>query len=137
MVNAIENEAITGAENVVWDLNPLYASVDDPAIDADIQAAEAKAAAFAKTYKGRVASLDVEEMMDAITDLEAIIDIQGRVYSYAALLHSTDTAEPVYGALMQKVVEFDARVDQQLVFFNLEWNQADDDQVATLLANFS
>ena len=34
-----------------WDLGDLYASVDDPAIERDVESAQAAAEAFAKDYR--------------------------------------------------------------------------------------
>jgi oligoendopeptidase F len=82
-----------------------------------------------------VAELDPEEMMDAIKAMEAIYDLQGRLASYASLIYTTDAANPQYGALIQKYMEFDSQIDQKLVFFNLEWNDVDDAHAKTLLAN--
>jgi oligoendopeptidase F len=134
MVEAVK-ETVTGAEDVIWDLTPLYASVDDTAYTADMKKLEGMADKFAREHKGRVAELDAEEMMDAIKAMEAIYDLQGRLASYASLIYTTDAANPQYGALIQKYMEFDSQIDQKLVFFNLEWNDVDDAHAKTLLAN--
>lgn len=128
-------ERTTGAENVIWDLSIFYNGADDPRIQQDMDALNAQADAFAKQYKGRVASLDAEEMMDAMLELEAIYDQGGRIGSYAGLLYSTDTNNQEYGALLQKVTEFGAQNNQKLVFFELEWNEADDAVAEKLLAD--
>ena len=47
----------TGAEEVAWDLSDLYASGDDPRIEADFAAAELAAVAFRERYHGKVATL--------------------------------------------------------------------------------
>jgi oligoendopeptidase F len=126
-------EQLTGAENVVWDLSIFYSGADDPAIERDMEALNTQVEAFAATYKGRVAQLDAEEMMDALRELEAIYDRQGRITSFAGLLYSTDTTNPQYGALQQKVTEYSAQIGQKLVFYELEWNQADDDTARKLI----
>jgi oligoendopeptidase F len=125
MVEAIE-EKKTGAEDVIWDLSVFYSRVDDPKMQSDMQSLIQQVEAFAKQYKGRVAQLDAEEMMDAINELEAIYDQQGRISGFASLLYSTDANNPAYGALIQKIIEFSSQVDKKLVFFDLEWNNTDD-----------
>jgi oligoendopeptidase F len=134
MVDAAQ-ERLTGAEDVVWDLTGLYADIDDPAIDEDMQQLEEKVAAFNAAYKGKVATLDAEEMREAIEKLIEIYDLQGRLGSFAGLEFSTDTADPRRGALLQKMTEFNSRLEQQTVFFELEWNNADEAHVQQLLAN--
>lgn len=117
---------VTGAENVFWDLSIFYQAPADPAIDADMQRANDLADAFAAQYRGKVASLSAAEMVTAIQSLEALTDLVGRIGSYASLLYSTDTNDPQFGALQQKAMEFDAALDQKLLFFGLEWKAVDD-----------
>jgi oligoendopeptidase F len=126
-------ERTTGAEQVLWDLSVFYTAGDDSALQRDIDHVNAQADAFAQQFRGRVASLDAEDMMDAIKALESIYDLSGRIGSYASLLYSTDTNNPQYGALMQKITEQNAALNQKLVFFNLEWNQVEDAAAEKLL----
>lgn len=134
MVDAVL-EKQTGAEDVVWDLSIFYSGAEDPAIDADLAAVHAMADTFQARYKGRVAALTAEELATAVEEQLALEDKSGRVGSFAALLYSTDSANPQYGALMAKVQEHNAALGQKLVFFDLEWNNADDGHVEELLAH--
>ncbi len=128
-------ERTTGAENVIWDLSVFYNSVDDPAIEQDMKSISEQIDAFAATYKGRVATLTVDELLTAVQTLEAIYDKTGRIGNYASLLYSTDAANQQYGALIQKVTEFDSAQEQKIVFFDLEWNSADEAHAANLVAD--
>lgn len=123
----------TGAENVLWDLSVFYASVDDPAIAADIAKALEMADEYAKLYRGRVKDLSAAEIALAVRDSEAIEDFAGRIGSYAGLLYSTDTNDPRYGALMQKVQEFGSTFSQKMMFFGLEWKALDDEHQQKIL----
>jgi oligoendopeptidase F len=126
-------EKTTGAEAVIWDLSVFYAAVDDPAIDADMQHVEQMIDDFSTKYRGRVARLTATEMHQAYSELEAIHDRSGRLSSFASLTYAAATDNPQYGALLQKVTEFNARIGQKLVFFDLEWNEADDEIAQKLL----
>ncbi|MCC6614657.1 MAG: M3 family oligoendopeptidase [Anaerolineae bacterium] len=128
-------EKTTGAEEIVWDLSILYDGADDPNIARDIEAVNQKVETFAATYRGRVAQLDAEEMVDALIQVEEIYDQSGRIQSFAYLQFATDTAEPKYGALVQKINEFSAEMDQKLVFFDLEWKAIDDAEAEKLLSD--
>jgi oligoendopeptidase F len=133
VANAIERT--TGAENVIWDLSVFYQGIDDPAIQRDMDAVKTRVEKFAADYKGRVAQLDAEEMMDAMIELEAIYDQGGRIGHFASLLYATDTNNPQYGAFIQKFTEYDSDIDQTLVFFGLEWNDQDDTAAQKLLSD--
>ncbi|MBZ0280848.1 MAG: M3 family oligoendopeptidase [Anaerolineae bacterium] len=126
-------EKVTGAENIIWDLSVFYTGVDDPAIQRDMDTVNAEVDQFAAQYKGRIAELDAEEMMDAIKALESIYDHSGRIGNFAHLMFSTDTADPRNGALVQKITEYGAQINQKILFFDLEWNNTDDAKAQALL----
>ncbi len=125
--------AVTGAESVVWDLSIFYSGIDDPAIAQDMAKAQAMAEAFAGQYRGRVATLGAAGMVEAMHAQEALYDLVGRIGSYASLLYSTDTTEPRFGALLQKVQEFDAQLEQTVLFFGLEWKAVPEPQAQAVL----
>lgn len=128
-----EQDIKTGAENVVWDLSVLYASIDDPTIDADMQKAEVLAGELANTYKGKVASLDANALFDVMKAAEGVYDLVERLGAFAFLIYSTDTADVQLGALVQKMTEFGAKISQMLVFLSLEWNAVDEARARVLL----
>ncbi|MDL1901270.1 M3 family oligoendopeptidase [Anaerolineae bacterium CFX9] len=128
-------EKVTGAENVVWDLSIFYQGVDDPNIQRDLDKVMQKADAFAAKYRGRVASLDPEEMVDAMTEMEEIQDLDGRIGTFAYLNFATDTSDPAIGALVGRIQEHGAELSQKLMFFELEWKAAPDEVVRAMLAS--
>lgn len=126
-------ERLTGAENVIWDLSVFYAGIDDPMIESDMRKLDGEVDQFAAEYRGRIAQLDAEEMMDVLKAMERIYDQHGRIASFARLMYSTDTNNAQYGALAQKITEFGSQISQKLVFFDVEWNKADAEAVENLL----
>jgi oligoendopeptidase F len=124
----------TGAERVAWDLTDAYDGPDDPKLEADLQDARTSTAAFATRYRGRIASLSAQELSDAVAELERINGIVGRAGAYAHLLFSTETSDPVRGALVQRLSEESAALETQLVFVRLEWSALADERVAELLS---
>ncbi len=133
MVTATPEKQATGAENVIWDLSVFYSGFDDPQIEQDIQQLHSMVDEFVSTYKGRVGELDAEEMVDAMKAQEAIFDLGGRLQSFASLNFSTDTGNSQFGAEMQRMSELSSKMQQKLVFFDLEWNQVDDAKAEQLL----
>ncbi len=129
------NEKRTGAEEVLWDLSDLYAEVDDPQIEQDIARADALADDFAATYRGKVASLEAEGLRAAVSEYEAIVETANKLGAFAYLIWTTDAANARYGALLQRLTEWEAQLQQKLVFFELEWVNAPDEFVQTMLAH--
>ena len=129
------NDKRTGAEEVLWDLSDLYAGVDDPQIEQDIARADALADDFAATYRGKVAALDAEGLHAAVSAYEAIVEAANKLGAFAYLTWTTDAANARYGALLQRLTEWEAQLQQKLVFFELEWVNAPDEFAQTMLAH--
>ncbi len=121
----------TGAESVRWNLADLYADTD--ALDADLDAADAEAARFVETYRGRLADLSPEALAEAMQALEAVHDRLGRASTYAYLTWATDTEDAERGALLQRVRERTTQTGQRLIFFDVEWAALGAEAVAELL----
>ena len=118
---------ITGAEEVAWDLSDLFQGIDDPRIDADVDQAEADAAAFRERYHGKVAELGAAELAEAVAEHERIESAVVRPLTYAHLVFATNMADPARGALVARLGEKAAALETQLLFFALEWAAAPDD----------
>jgi oligoendopeptidase F len=129
------NEKRTGAEEVLWDLSDLYAGVDDPQIEQDIAHVNALAADFAAAYRGAIATLDAEGLRAAVSAYERIVEAANRPGVFAYLIWTTDAANARYGALLQRLTEWEAELQQKLVFFELEWINAPGEFAQAMLAH--
>jgi oligoendopeptidase F len=125
----------SGAEQVTWDLNDLYAGVNDPAIDRDLDAADARADELGQVYRGRIAQLGAGELRDLLEGYEQAYELSRKVGAYAYLNWSTNTEDPANGALLQRSTERASRLSQKLVFVELEWAHVPDETAHTLLAD--
>ena len=63
---------LTGAEDINWDLSDLYAGVNDPNLDRDLDQADARADKLAEQYRGRIADLDAAELKAFMEEYEGI-----------------------------------------------------------------
>jgi oligoendopeptidase F len=123
----------TGAENIIWDLSDLYSGYDDPAIEADTADLQALLADFVRTYKGKLAHMSASDYHNAYVAMEAIYELVSKQYTFASLQFSTNATNPQVGAFLQRCMELYTDVQQQLVFFEVEWNALPDDQAQALL----
>jgi oligoendopeptidase F len=117
-----------------WDLAPLVDGGDDPGVDRLLDDGKSRADAFAERYAGKVAELDGAGLREAMHELETINELVGKAASYASLRFSTDTADPVRGALLQRVQEKATAIETELLFFELEWAALDNGHAETLLS---
>ncbi|SHF40891.1 oligoendopeptidase F [Fodinibius roseus] len=131
MTNNVSDQ--TGAEKITWDLSDLYASIDDPDLQDDKKRVRKLAEEFASSYKGNVTEFDEKNMKRALQDYEKILELLGKIGSYAQLIWSTDTSNAEYGKLVQESNELSSEIHQQLVFFDVEWLAMDDEKATRLI----
>ncbi len=121
-----------------WNLEDLYAGMDDPVLKRDLALAESEAVAFAETYKGKLAALAQQggaALAAAVVDFEKLDERIGRIISFAGLLHAGDTSDPArskfYGDVQEKITAASAH----LLFFALELNRIADDVLETAMGD--
>jgi oligoendopeptidase F len=122
------------AADVAWDLEPLVDGRGAEGVEALLDDAEARAHALG-SYRGRVADLDVGEMVELMGELATIGELAGRAGSYAGLKFSENTADPANGALMARAEERGTAINNEILFVELEWAAAPDEHADALLAD--
>src|SRR3954466_9468292 len=130
-------EALTDPEleEVSWDLSDLIGGAADPqaAVDALLDEAKRRGDMFAAAYAGKIAELDGPGLVAAMRELGEIEELAARAGTYAHLSFSVNTADPVRGALLQRVEEKGTSIETALLFFQLEWAALDDAMADELL----
>jgi len=121
--------------DIAWDLSDLFASPDDPKIEATLTQARDRALAFARDYQGKLDSSDLtaERLASAIREYEALWQEAGKPGTYARLRFSADTSDAARGALLSKVQAETTRLGLPLVFFKLELARIPDETLTPLL----
>ena len=126
------------AGGIRWDLNDLFLSPDDPRIDATLNDCLARADAFASQFRPvleQPEALAAGVLLDAIKELEMIYEALGRVGSYAGLLYASDTANPDYQNLEQRVEQRGTEIRNRLLFFEIQWLKLDDGVANRLMSD--
>ena len=129
----IAQKSDSSAALPVWNLADLYTGPDDPALEADLGAADADARAFQQSFAGKLAGLDGAELGAAVQAYEAILERAFKVISYAQLLHAADTADPEIARFHQSCQERVNDITGATLFFTLELNRIDDRAMAEKL----
>ncbi len=116
-----------------WDLSDLYPAMDSPALSSDLDAMAAAAAAFKAKYAGAVASLDGAALGAAVAEFEGITETLGRIMSFAHLTYASDMSDARIGQFFQTMQERENAISAELLFFGLELNRIEDDDLETKL----
>ncbi len=114
-----------------WDLSALYPGLDAPEIRQDLARIDSACVAFEECYKGKLADIaggsDGGAMLaTAVAELEKLDDLIGRVASFAQLIYSGDTTDPVRTKFFGDVQDRITTSSSHLLFFSLELNNIDD-----------
>jgi oligoendopeptidase F len=123
----------TGAEQIHWNLSDLYPGIDSKELTTDKERVIKLSREFKEAYRGRVAELSHDEFAEALTKYEEIIQIMGRIGSFAYLQWSTSTEDANLGKFLQSSNELSSDVSQFLTFFNVEWLQLTDKKANQLI----
>ena len=115
-----------GGELPVWDLGDLYRSPEDPALAADLQAAETEAQSFAARFAGKLTGMDGAALAAAIAEYERIEERLGKAMSYAQLVFSGDATDAANGRFYQTAQERVTAISSHLLFFTLELNRLEE-----------
>jgi oligoendopeptidase F len=117
-----------------WDLGDLYSGMDSPQFAADLDSAAADAKAFAATYQGKLADLSGDALGAAIASFERLQERLGRIGSFAGLLFASNMSDPKIGQFQQNTQERLTDITTMLLFFALEINRIEDQDLEAKLA---
>jgi len=120
-----------------WNLGDLYAGMDAPELKRDLEKAAEQAVAFEKRWKGTLAAEARKgadgRLGESLRTYEAIEELIGRIASYAGLVYAGDTTDPLRAKLYGDVQEKMTDASSHLLFFTLELNLIDDDDIMDAL----
>ncbi len=121
-----------------WNLDDLYAGMDDPALKRDMALADSESEAFEARFKGKLdalASQSGASLAEAVIAFERIEELLGRIVSFAGLLHAGDTSDPARSKFYGDVQEKITAASSHLLFFGLELNRIADDVLERAMAD--
>ena len=120
------------AAAVAWDIDTILPDGKSPA---DLFSEADALADGLMSLRGRVGELDATELATAMHTAAELQDLVARASYHAMLAFTTATDDPARGAAMAAAQERSTAIGTKLIFFDLEWAAADDDHVASVLAD--
>jgi oligoendopeptidase F len=116
-----------------WSLVDLFPGHDSPELEAAFKELDTKVAAFEEGRSKLAAGIPAGEFMDMIHQMDAITRLIYRVYVFAGLWFTEDTQDQNAQALIAKVDQFTAGLQNRLLFFELWWKSLEDDEAKRLM----
>jgi len=120
----------------VWDLSDLYPSPNCEAVARDLAQAASETERIKAAYQGKLAAMarEPKRLAEAIVAYERLSDTVGKLGSYAGLLYAGDTSDPDNAKFHGDIQEKITAITTDLIFFELELNQIDEQDLASALA---
>jgi oligoendopeptidase F len=116
-----------------WDTKPLYPSPSSPELARDFEAGTSQVAAFKERYRTNVASLSADALLEALRSYESLQELLAKPQLYAHLLFAADSESDENKRLSQKASEFGNLMGRELIFFDLEIIQMEEEPFNALL----
>ncbi|WP_136526451.1 M3 family oligoendopeptidase [Geomonas ferrireducens] len=113
--------------NLCWDTTPLYSSPSAPELNQAFEGATSQVAAFRERYRGKVAELSAEGLLEALKSYEKLQENLAVPQLYAHLLFAADSESDLHKRLSQKSEEFGNAMGRELLFFDLEIIQMEEE----------
>lgn len=110
-----------------WDTTPLYPSPSAPELTRAFEDATAQVAAFRERYRGKVAGLSAEPFLEALKEYEKLQEELAKPQLYSHLLFAADSESDQHKRLSQKSQEFGNAMGRELLFFDLEIIQMEEE----------
>ena len=123
---------ILGIENYPeWDLSALYSDDKDPDIARDWSLGEQESIAFQQQFQGMFSGTNwsANDLLNAITQYEAIQERFGRLASYAGLRYYKNIKDQDILLMYQQTQERLTALGGHFIFFTLELNQISDEHL--------
>lgn len=121
--------------NLCWDTTPLYSSPSAPELNQAFEGATSQVAAFRERYRGKVAELSAEGLREALKSYEKLQEDLAVPQLYAHLLFAADSESDLHKRLSQKSQEFGNAMGRELLFFDLEIIQMEEEPFQKLAKN--
>ncbi|MFX1593888.1 MAG: M3 family metallopeptidase, partial [Promethearchaeota archaeon] len=115
-------------EIIKWDLSDFYRDINDPTIQKDILDLEELTEKFSQNVKGKLEdpSLTPKQLVEWYQDYEAISEKLFYFDTYSTLLYRINSLNDEIKSFFAKIEEFKVKIQEKLLFFDLELNQISD-----------
>lgn len=116
-----------------WNLDDLYTSPTDPAIETTFAEGARETEQLVKDFKGKLGETTPAQVFDLLKRYEQILQTLTKPPTYAGLRHAADTSDPEREGFQRQMRERSVHIERELIWVNLELAQLPEEQLASLL----
>jgi len=116
-----------------WSLTDLFPGLDAPELESAFNDLETQVAGFEKLRPQLKADMLVSRFLEIVKDSEESTKLANKLYSFASLAFAADTQDQSILALLGRIQQFMAELENRTLFFSLWWKDLDDSNAKRML----
>ncbi len=116
-----------------WSLKDLFSGLDGPDLEEAFKNLQEQVTNFEKLRPQLNADLPVSSFLEILKDSEESTRIAHKLYSFAELAFAADTQNQSVQALLGRIQQFMADLENRTLFFSLWWKDLDDANAQRLM----
>lgn len=116
-----------------WSLADLFPAYDSEEMKAAFAEVEAKVAEFESMRPVLTPEISVEDFMRFVQELDDISRLMSRIGAFGGLWYTEDTQNQAAQNFQAQVDQFNAGIQNRVLFFSLWWKALEDDVAAQLM----
>ena len=105
-----------------WNLSEFYSSFKDDQINNDIKTLKKKLKKFSSKYKGKLKSLENNNLINSLVEFEKIEEISLKLRSYGYLIYCTNQVDKDRSKFFQFIEETVLDAEKDIIFYGIELN---------------
>ena len=118
-----------------WSLNDLFPGMESPELEEAFQTLTDHVASFEKLRPQLKPDISPSNFGEILMDLEGITRMASKLGHFAYLAFAADTQDQRIQALLGRIQQFMAELENRTLFFNLWWKDLDEANVNRLMAS--
>jgi oligoendopeptidase F len=116
-----------------WSLTDLFPAIDSPELNLAFDHLKAQVAEFEEFRAELKPNMPSEQFLTVVRESEKIIRLGYRVFGFAQLSFAANTQDQAALALLGRVQQFFAEIQNRMLFFSLWWKDLDDENAHRLM----
>jgi oligoendopeptidase F len=116
-----------------WSLTDLFPGLDAPELESAFKDLETQVASFEKLRPQLKADMPVSSFLEIVKDSEESTKLAYKLYSFASLSFAANTQDQSILALLGRIQQFMAELENRTLFFSLWWKDLDDANAKRML----
>jgi oligoendopeptidase F len=122
---------------IIWDLTDFYRGPEDLKIENDIEDLLKRSQKFQEKVRGKIKAnnFTAEKLLNWYKEYELISEDTFYLETYSQLLYSINTLDDSAKAFVAKIDDNKVKIQENLLFFNLELNEISEKKFAEIIEN--